>query len=510
VGAVLSVRRAAAARPAWLRRGAVVTAALLALAPVWLSPVLVTTDGPSHLYNAFLSAAIRAGRAPFAAYFELTPGGVRPNQASGFLLGALGRTVGWEPAERVVLSLAILATFAGLVALAARARAAVAGALAVAAAWVAQGWLAWMGFYDFALSLACYAGLLLVLARPPGLLRALMVQAAFGALYVTHFLTFAIGVALAAAVLGIRAATRREGWREPLAVVPGVLLALIEVAGGGTGAGGLGWDHPGRQLAGLAAGDVVMSAGSWDAVAGAAITAAALAALWQRLGDARREGIAVVSGAEWFAVALLVLSVLGPDRIGEGGFVGVRLRCLAVITLFPAMARALSRMSERLLAGSALVLTALLAVHAARHVRMGQAGARDLAALDRLFTAAGAPEGAWVARRFTGYRRDAHGIAPRSHLLERLALRRRFVVLDNYEALFEIFDVSWRARPDWVTFVPADSVLTPRLIPGDVRWPGPLYLLHDRDRTIAFGDPQLEAGPTVVGAAFAVTQLRRR
>src|SRR5581483_2854037 len=189
----------------------------------------------------------------------------------------------------------------------------------------------WMGFYDFALSLACYAGLLLVLARPPGLLRALMVQAAFGALYVTHFLTFAIGVALAAAVLGIRAATRREGWREPLAVVPGVLLALIEVAGGGTGAGGLGWDHPGRQLAGLAA-------------------------LWQRLGDARREGIAVVSGAEWFAVALLVLSVLGPDRIGEGGFVGVRLRCLAVITLFPAMARALSRMSERLLAGSALVL----------------------------------------------------------------------------------------------------------------------------------------------------------
>jgi hypothetical protein len=493
----------------WFRRAAVATAAGLALAPVWLSPVLVTTDGPSHLYNAFLAAAIRAGRAPFAAYLGLTPGALRPNEATAFLLGALGRTAGWELAERVVLSGCILATFAGLMALAARAPAAVAGALAVAAAWIAQGWVAWMGFYDFALSLAWYAGLMLVLARPPAPSRALMTQAVFGALYLTHFLTFALGVALAAAVLSARAATRRERWRELLAVVPGVLLALIELTGGGTGAGGLGWGEPRRQLAGLVLGDVVMSAGSWDAAAGAAITAAALLAVWQRLRAARRGSVAVVNGAEWFALALFVLSVVGPDRVGEGGFVGVRLRCLALITVFPTMARALSRIPERLLGGSAVALTALLAVHAAAHVRMGQAGARDLAVLDRLFTTAGAPEGAWVARRFTGYRRDVHGIAPRSHLLERLALRRRFIVLDNYEALFEIFDVSWRQRPDWVTFVPVGATLVARLVPGTVRWPGPLYLVHERERRLAAADRRLVAGRTVSEGDLAVTPLRR-
>lgn len=492
-----------------LRLAAVLFSVMLAVAPVWLSPVLVTTDGPSHVYNAFLADAVRGGRPPFANYFVLAPGGLRPNQASEFLLAGLGRLLGWDIAERVVCTLAIVAMFAGLVRLLAVGPLALRLLLAPVAGWLAQGWFVWMGFYDFALSLACYAGLLLVLRRPPTPVRRLLLPVVFGALYLAHFLTFTVGAGIAVAALGARAVRRRERWVELAAAVPALLLVLVETASGEAGAGMFAWADPRRQLPGLVLGDFLMSLSPWDSLAGVAVMAAVWFAVAVRLWDQRRERIGGIGAAELFALGLLALSVVGPDQIGEGGFVAIRLRCLGVVTLLPVLAATLGRLGPRLLGCAAAVLSLSLVGHAAAGVQLGRAVDRELGVADRLLAQAGAAEGAWVARRFTGYRRTQYGIAARSHLLERIAVRRKLIVLDNYEALYQIFAVSWRRRPDWLTFAPAGAGLTVRLVPGEVRWPGAAYVLHEWNRGLEVADPRLELGRTVAESSFAVTPVRR-
>src|SRR5881227_3999429 len=141
--------------------------AAAALVPVWASPVLVTTDGPSHVYNALVADAVLSERAPYARYLEFDRDWTRPDRTAQFLLMGLGRVVGFETAERVVFTLAVVATLAGFLALLVRSHSGQGGAplvaLAPAAGWLAQTWFVWMGFYDFALSLALYAALLLVL-----------------------------------------------------------------------------------------------------------------------------------------------------------------------------------------------------------------------------------------------------------------------------------------------------------------------------------------------------------
>src|SRR5207248_1568794 len=83
------------------------------------------------------------------------------------LLAWLGRLVGWPIAERALCTIAIVATFAVLARLSAGGPLPASIALASVAGWLSQGWFLWMGFYDFALSLAGYAALVLVLRLPP-------------------------------------------------------------------------------------------------------------------------------------------------------------------------------------------------------------------------------------------------------------------------------------------------------------------------------------------------------
>src|SRR5207247_3292192 len=105
---------------------------------------------------------------------------------------------------------------------------------------------------------------------------------------------------------------------------------------GGTGvSGALTAADPGLGLLGLVMGDFVMSVHPLDAVGGALIMAAVWFTLGGRLRASQRDGLASVSGGEVFGVLLLVLSVWGPDQVGEGGFMAIRLRCLAAIPLLP-------------------------------------------------------------------------------------------------------------------------------------------------------------------------------
>lgn len=493
-----------------IRALVVAVVALLVLVPVWASPVLVTTDGPSHVYNALVADAVLSQRAPYAPYMVPDADWTRPNQATQFLLVALGRTVGWETGERVVFTLAVAATLAALLALLVRTGGGALVGLAPAAGWLAQTWFVWMGFYDFALSLACYAALLLVLEGAPTPRRRLLAQAVFAGLYLTHFLTFALGTGLALAVTGWRAVTGRGRWAEVAVAGPALAILLVEVGSGGTGTGALRAADAWLGVQGLVIGDFVMSVHALDGVAGALIMAAVWFTLTRRVRGAQREGLRSVSGAEVFGLLLLILSVTGPDRVGEGGFVAIRLRCLGVITLLPSVAAALATVRVRVLAVAAGVALVALAAHGALLVRDAHIVNHNLALLESLFTTGRVPEGAWLRTRFTVYRRGLYSIAGYYHIADRLAARRRFVVLDNYETLYRVFPVAWRAQPDWLTFRQSIEGLTVRLVPGDVRWPKVIYVLHERDRRLQAADPRIEIGPTLAAGQFALTPVRRR
>lgn len=492
----------AAAQPARLLGLSLLVVGSAVLAPVWASPVVVTTDGPSHLYNAMVADAIRTGRSPYAVHMRLTHRGLGPNRLSAFLLETLGRRVGWEVAERILVSLIMAATFGLLALLLSHVGFLAATALLPVAAWLAHSWFVWMGFYDFALSTAGYVGLLLVLGRRQGLVRDVLLLAALGFLYAVHFLTFAVGTGLAVAVTVWNAWQRRERWTGLIVVGPAALLAVIELATGGAGGGGVGWESPLKAVAGLTFGDFVRSFHPTDAIGGSAIMGAAAASLVLR----RRS----LGALDAFGALLLALSLVAPANVGSGGYVPIRLQMLGVVTLLPAIATTVARLPARWPSiGAAVVFVAFLA-HAAYVVRVSSQVRRDLVVLERLLAADGASDGDWVRTRFVNVRRGLFRISAYRHLVDRIALRQRLLVLDDYEALYGVFAIAWRERPDWLTFRPAGRGLALELVPGDVRWTPLVHVVHEREWPLATADARLTLGPTLAADAFAVTPVRRR
>lgn len=493
-------------RPALARVAGLAIVGAAAVVPVWASPALVTADGPSHAYNAMVGVAIGAGAAPFAAYLTEEPGGLRPNQATEFLLAGLGARLGWERAERCVLTLAMLA-WLGVAALALDG---FGPAALVLAGWLAHSWFAWMGFYDFALSAACYAGLVAVLARPRSRARSLTALALLLALYAIHFFTFTVGAGLVAVVLGGRALRREAPWLDLALLVPAAVLFAIGAGAGGV-PGAPSWSGPWPAVAALAVGDIVRSFHPLDAIGGVAIVVASVGAVVLYARDASRAGGHSLNGIVLAGGLLLVASLVAPAAIGAGGYIPLRLQLLGVVTLFPATAAALRGLDARWVRAAAVALLVAFTAHGAYIVRVSRPVAEDEAVLERLLAAAGAGEGAWVRARFVDASRGLFRITGYRHLVERIATRERLVVLDNYEALYGIFGVSWRARPDWLGIRRyQDSVFAVELVPGTARWDTDLYLVHESHARVVSGDARLELGPTVAQGAFAVTPVKRR
>ena len=484
----------------------------LAVVPVWLSPVLVTTDGPSHVYNAMLADAVRAARPPWAGDFRLVDRGLAPNQTNGLLLLHLGRLLGWEPAERVVMTIAVVAGYGVLLLLLAPLGRATVVLGAPLVAWLAHNWFVWMGFYDFGLSVAGYAALVLLLARPPTLQRTALLLVVLAFLYFTHFFTFAMGTGLALTATAWRVLTRRGSWSEAWPLVPAVLVLLVVVGSGGAGAGAMTWSSPWKAVAGLVFGDIVRSFHPWEAGGGVAVMAGAWLAIVSRVRQARRGGLRALSGADAFGILLLALSLVAPEAVGVGGYVPVRLQLLGVVTLLPAMAAAGAaavRAGAGWLRVGATVVLLGFAAHALYIVRVARVVNGDLATIDRLLGTAGSVESAWVRTRLVNWRRGLFRISGYRHLVERIAMRRRLVVADNYEALYQVFPLSWRARPDWLAFRPGDGGLVLELVPGDISWPPPLYVVHESALPLGTSDSRLELGRTAAAGAFAVTPVTR-
>jgi hypothetical protein len=430
-------------------RARILTLALAGLAavPLWLASVVPTTDGPSHLYNAWLllhwgDPGLGAGRLFRIDAFVPNWGGVGPLVP---LLVFLSPPV----AEKVYLS----AIVAGLV-LAAAALATRLGGdpiLAGASAGVlAHGWLLPAGLTGFLASVAlgiglCAGGIGLLEPRPtPVRLRAVAaLSLGFGVLFFLHL----AGAILTAGVWVLLVVARsRSGLplRRAVAVgaPPVLLLGALVVA---HWAGGAGREVPpfrkgpapgGERLLELATGAYWEAYSPGDRPVGTALTLLTLGLVAARATRrAPSEG-----GARWLAlgaVALLVAYLVVPWAAGGGAFLTDRLVPPLFLLSLPWATSA--GLPARGLFRTALVvlLVGALAQRTAQYRYWG-AVQSSVVALNH-----GLPEGGVLVEPPPPPLPMA--VDPLVHVWGRVAIDRRALALDDYEALLGgWFPVSFR------------------------------------------------------------------
>jgi hypothetical protein len=129
---------------------------LLQLVPVWSVHYLPTVDGASHVYNAWILRALALGRASdvIAAHYQID-WNLNPNWISHAFLAVALSFVSPAVAEKLLFSL-ILLVFLGGAWLFARADDPGNGVYAFLAFPLAFHWLLMCGFYNFALSVGLY------------------------------------------------------------------------------------------------------------------------------------------------------------------------------------------------------------------------------------------------------------------------------------------------------------------------------------------------------------------
>lgn len=481
----------------------IVAVIALMLLPIWGVPRLVTQDGSSHVYNAALAVWVQTGRAPFDSVFTVKSG-IQPNVASHAALELLGATLGWALAERLVLTLAVLATFVAVVMTAPGGE-----VFVVTGGWLASSWFVWMGFYDFALSIPCFVLLLVALRTVSGDRRQLLLFVALALLFLTHIFTFAVGVGIATVAAIWDARIRGESRRDLRILIPSFLVLAVEVLAGGAAAGGMHWtDGLGARLADLLFGDFVMALRYPDGLAGIAIVVALAASVVARV-RARDSKPGKIGGVELCGIGLIVVSLFMPDIIGQGGYVPVRLRYLGALVLVPSLAlyvRRLPPVATRIATGVLLTAFALRGAWMVRDTRVVNA---EQATVSKLLAEAGAANGSWIVSRMSGGdRRWPARVGVYAHLAEGVATGSGMAVLNNYEALNDIFFVGWRGRPDWIAFQAEGDTLRARFLPGQIALPEPFYVLHDSRRPVAPADSSVETVRTVADGRFAITVVR--
>jgi len=482
--------------------------AFIVLAPIWASPVLVTTDGPSHLYNSVVNQSIRSGQQPFVSYLTVREGW-RPNRAADFVLSHLGPALGWEAAERALFTICVVASLVTFLFLLQPSEHLISWLVPIAA-WMSQSWFVWMGFYDFSLSVSIFSALALVLEHGKGTARHLAIQVLLGLLYFSHLFTFAVGVALVFGVFAWRTLRADGPWWDALAVVPGLSVLVFAIrTGEGAAAVDPHWVGVGKSVAGLVLGDFIVSFHPFAVFVGVLIMAAVWAAALLRIRSARAEGLWSFTGIEIFAMLLLVVSVFAPFQFGDGSYIPARLRFLAVILFLPTMASILPLNFRPLVTWAGAAVLAALAMHGVLILSASRNVNRDLNTIQNLLTEAGARPGSWVLTKLSDRERGLFRISGYTHLSDRAGLRLGLVVLDNYEAYLRIFPVNWKEIPDGLTFGPVGDCWSVSLAPGQMHWLGPVLVVHDGARCIVGKKGELAAGSTLRSGQFAVTPLNR-
>jgi hypothetical protein len=430
-----------------------VLSALHALA-VLSAPLLPTTDGPAHAWNAALLAHWGdPDWSSITAWFQLDARPV-PNWTGHLLLAALQTLLSPELADRVLLAGYTLALplVAGRALDALRPGAAVWAVLVLP---LLHGVPFHMGFLNFCLGTVLWWTMLGAWWRGrerPAVRRTLVLAAWGAALYFTHGLVWLAAFGALGLLAGWRLLVERCGSRDLLviaaAAAPTALLAALFAGGGG----GLVWvlraGARARHLVRLETLVSIHPAEAWLALAVGAVLLAALAA---GLVTTRTRPVGRSDGPLVLAGVVLLAYFVAPDGIAGATFIHVRAMLFLLFALVAAVAARApeGRLRLGLITAVVLLSLTLLGVRATRWRAVGGAVAERVAVLDRLtddgvvlHVMASRIEHPWPEQTF-GWR-----IRPLAHLVGWAAAKRPLRALPNYEASSGHFPLRWAAGRD--------------------------------------------------------------
>jgi len=430
----------------------------LYLVPFWAAPgYLPSTDGPSHVYNAWVLGQLLGPAPPplLREYYYVNPEPV-PNSLTHVMLIALMWALPAATAEKVLLSIYVLLSAGGLWYFA--------GAVDGRRAWLALLGLplVWnvllgLGFYNFCFSVPW---LLLTLGWwwryrcRPGLGFALVLDALLLLCYFAHILA----AVLALAGIGVLwlASWRRERWRghlahlailAPAAVLP-VWFTMVR-HGGHFHPGADSWSALWGLLAQLRPQWQFKEEGGWTGVILARVLAGWLvftlvreaAARWREAPWRPWRWLREEDGFLAFAVLVALLYFAGPDAAAGGSMVKPRLILVLFLVVLPWLSADVGRRGRV----TAVLGLAALAVRPAMYaVPCYRAGSRDVEAFVRGLDAV--PPGTVVVplifdRHTTGCMRTGSV----DHATGYAAQAKGLIDWDNYEASLDYFPLRFRA-----------------------------------------------------------------
>lgn len=448
------------------------------LAPHLVTPAAPTTDGAVHSYNAQVRHALESGaQSAFSGSYELAESGTAATGLFQPLMVRLGPTLGWERAEKVLTLILVFLTLLSVV----QAMGRTTPVAVVVAGWFASSWFIWMGFFDFSASIAVFA---LFVARLRGELDGPSIAATYALLVVLSLLhSFTLLIAVGA--FGARLLSDLRRTSTPLArgtvLLPALALAYYATWVRGVGGSIIEWISPIRQMVGVVVGDFLVSTLVPDLLAGGLLTVGFLGAFafveWRQLGE---DAIRALAAA---GLLLIVLSLVAPDGIGEGSYIGSRLRMLGAMSMLPAVGVALDSVRGRAHTAVLVVSAGLLVAHSVvltnQALDFREAELEVAAELDALNVPAGTYIDVFV-REATPPRSR---ISSYLHLPERVSADRELIAVSNYQANMLIFPVNWIGEQPLAEYsVGSDTVV--------VGWPDAgtrppeLVVVHDCDRVV--------------------------
>lgn len=200
-------------------RLAYVAASLVVLIPCFWQARLQAGDLSSHIYNAWLAQLIERGQAPGLAIARQTT-----NILFDAILSAILRAAGAGAAQRIAVSLAVLAFVWGAFAFVSAVSGRPAWSTLPVIAMLGYGWVFHMGFFNFYMSLGlCFGGMALCWEWKPRLCLAAIPVLAIA------WLAHALPVAWAIGILAYLWLARRMGPRARLYLLAASMAALILV-----------------------------------------------------------------------------------------------------------------------------------------------------------------------------------------------------------------------------------------------------------------------------------------
>ncbi|HEX3526175.1 MAG TPA: hypothetical protein VH988_03835 [Thermoanaerobaculia bacterium] len=426
--------------------------AVLHLVPVWLVTYIPTTDGPSHVYNAFVHLHLHDPAYPlFGQTFEIDPRPL-PNWLSQAALVPLVAVFSPGVAEKVLVSLYVFLFLA-----AARF---FAGAVDPDRRWLAFlafpfvfNWSFHFGFYNFCLSLAFY---LLALAcwwrrraRPD-----LRLAAEMTALLLLCYFSHIVAVVLALFSLGVLwlallpAAIRENRWRRhlwhPVILAPQALLPLWFVVSQSGEAVAKTASSPRLLVEDLAGLQMLFTFGDWPPRLALVLVIAVLGFFTVRRRVSARDGIRwqEEDAFLFLAIALVGIYFFSPEKMAGGSLLQPRLTLFPVLVLIVWLAPAPAAPGDGLRRGAIAVLTALAVWNL---VNVEQAWrSLDQDAGQVIAAADGIEPGATVLSLMFDQFPDTPGPVMRIHTFNRVDTEKGLVDWSDYEAVSGVFPVRFR------------------------------------------------------------------